>query len=206
VKDDKAFAGFINEHVAFKAAEDSRRLSLPQAPEAYKVELPGDFVAPDGVKFEFNVNDPLLAQARTMAHQSGMSQENFSKMLSLYAGAQVANAQAVTVARNAEIAKLGTTGPARVDAVTTFLKSFLGDAEGSTLASRMFTAQDVQIVEKLVAKITTQGGASFKGNGREPPPAGGRVSDEQYAKMTPAQRLDYARQFDQNQFTNGRAA
>lgn len=28
----------------------------------------------------------------------------------------------------------------------------------------------------------------------------GRVSDEQFAKMTPAQRLDYTRQFDQSQF------
>ena len=32
----------------------------------------------------------------------------------------------------------------------------------------------------------------------------GKVSDEQYKAMTPAQRLDYARQFDQKQFTNGR--
>jgi len=34
----------------------------------------------------------------------------------------------------------------------------------------------------------------------KPTPQGGRVSDEQYARMTPAQKLDYARQFDQRQF------
>jgi hypothetical protein len=33
-------------------------------------------------------------------------------------------------------------------------------------------------------------------SGQQPP----RVTDEQYAKMTPAQRLDYARSFDQSQF------
>jgi len=34
-----------------------------------------------------------------------------------------------------------------------------------------------------------------------------KVSDKQFAKMTPAQRLDYARQFPQDQFqkSNGRA-
>jgi hypothetical protein len=33
-----------------------------------------------------------------------------------------------------------------------------------------------------------------------PVPAGTKVSDEQYRAMTPAERLDYARQFDQSQF------
>lgn len=206
VKDEKAFAGWINEHVTFKAAEDSRRLSMPQNADAYKAELPSDFKPPEGVEFKFNADDPLLAQARTLAHQSGLSQENFSKLLGLYAGSQVASQQAVTVARNTEIAKLGAAGPARVDAVTTFMKSFLGEADGQLLASRMFTARDVEVVEKLVAKVTSQGGSTFKGTGREAPQSQGRVSDEQYAKMSPAQRLDYARQFDQSKFTNGRAA
>ena len=31
--------------------------------------------------------------------------------------------------------------------------------------------------------------------------ADGRVSDEAYRAMTPAQKLDYARQFDQKQFS-----
>jgi hypothetical protein len=35
-------------------------------------------------------------------------------------------------------------------------------------------------------------------------PAQGKVSDEVYRAMTPAQRLDYARQFDQKQFQNNK--
>ena len=36
-------------------------------------------------------------------------------------------------------------------------------------------------------------------------PAGqGKVSDEVYRAMTPAQRLDYARQFDQKQFQSNK--
>jgi hypothetical protein len=32
----------------------------------------------------------------------------------------------------------------------------------------------------------------------------GRVSDEAYRAMSPAQRLDYSRQFDQSQFNNNK--
>jgi hypothetical protein len=203
----KEFGDHFNSLQSRIAAEDSRKLTLPQKADDYKVELPSDFKAPEGVKFEFNANDPLLAQARTLAHELGIPQDGFSKLLSLYAGTQVATQAQVTAAKNAEVAKLGPTGPARVDALDTFFKSYLGEAEGKQLISRAFTASDVQILEKLVAKVTSQGGAAFKGTGREAPPQGGRVSDADYAKMSPAQRLDYARQFDQKQFTsNGRAA
>jgi hypothetical protein len=160
--------------------------------------LPADFTPPQGVTFEFNAADPLLAQARAVAHENGLSQEGFSKLLGLYAGTQVSSAQAVKTAHDAEIAKLGPTGPARVDAVTTVFKAVLGEKEGNQLASRLFTAADVQIAEKLVAKLTGQG--TFKGTGREPPPSPGKVTQEQYDRMTPGQRWDYSRSHDQSQF------
>jgi hypothetical protein len=195
VKD--TFAAHINELKSFRAAEDSRRLALPQKPEDFKIELPGDFKPPEGVKFEFKADDPLLAQARTMAKDMGLSQENFSKLLGLYAGSQVSSQQAIKAARDAEIGKLGTTGPARIDALTTFFKAQLGDAEGAQFLSRVFTAKDVEIAEKIVAKIS--GTRSFNANGgREPPEPKGRLSDADYSKLSPAAKLDYARQFDQS--------
>lgn len=200
VKDDKAFAGFINEAVAFRAAEDVKRLSLPQTPEAYKVELAADFKAPEGIKFEFRQNDPLLAQARTMAHTMGISQENFSKLLGLYAGAQVATQQEINTARNAEIAKLGTTGPARVTAITTWMKSILGEAEGAQLASRMFTARDIEIAEKLVTRFASQGGGSFRQTGREAD-NGSKVDDATWDRMSYGEKKSYA-----ERHTNGAAA
>jgi hypothetical protein len=204
ISDDKALAAHFNEIVARDAAEAVRRNALPQNADAYKVELPGDFKPPQGVEFKFNNDDPLLSQARTMAHEMGLKQEDFSKLLGLYAGAQVASQQQITAARNAEIAKLGTTGPARIDALTTFFSSYLSEAEGRQLMSRMFTAADVAIAEKLVGKISSQGGASFRANGREPPDAPGKVSNEVFAKMSSAERLDYARKFPQEQFqSNG---
>lgn len=178
------------------------KLSRPQTAEAYEVKLPADFKPPDGVEFKFRDGDPLLSQAKAMAHEMGISQENFSRLLGLYAGAQVADQQQITTARNAEIAKLGATGPARVTAVNTWL-----DAMGvGELKARMFTAGDVQKYEALITKFTSQGGASFRTTGREPPQPAGRVSDAEFAKMTPAARLDYTRQFDQKQFQNGSVA
>ena len=137
----------------FKAAEDSKRLTLPQTPEAYKVELPADFKAPEGVKFEFKQDDPLLAQAKSWAHKRGLSQETFQEGLALFAGAQVATQQEITNARNAEIAKLGTTGPARVTAINTWLEAMgVGGLQG-----RVLLANDVTAFESLITKFSRSG-------------------------------------------------
>lgn len=194
----KEFRALFDENAAFRAAAESKRLSLPQAADQYKAALPGDFKPPEGVSFELKADDPLMAQARAWAHKSGLTQEQFSEALGLFAGSQVASQQQVTAARNAEVAKLGATGPARVDALGTFFKAYLGEAEGKQVMSRVFTASDVAIMEKLVGKITTQGSASFNGTGREPPEQQGRLNAEQIGKLSQAERLDYSRRFDQS--------
>jgi hypothetical protein len=119
-------------------------------------------------------------------------------LLGIYAGGQVSSQQQIQTARNAEVQKLGATGPARIDALTTFFQSYLGEADGNAMMARAFTAADVQRLEKLVSKVTTQGGAQFRGNGREPPQPAGRLSDEQIRRLSPAERLDYSRQWDQS--------
>lgn len=201
--DHTAWSKDFNEHVAFKAAEDSKRLSLPQTPDAYKAELPADFKTPEGVKFEFKQDDPLLAQAKTMAHGMGISQENFSKLLGLYAGAQVGTQQEINTARNAEVAKLGAAGTSRVTAITTFFKATLGDADGAQLASRMFTAHDIEIAEKLVARFASQGGGSFSASGRQPD-VGNKIDNATWDKMTYTEKKEHAARFPQQ--VNGSGA
>jgi len=195
--DPTAFRTSYDQLAAFKASDDVRRATLPPSPTDYKAELPADFKVPDGVNFQFNANDPLLAQAQAVAHKAGLSQEQFSQLLGIYAGGQVASAQQIQTARNAEVAKLGATGPARIDALTTFFRAYLGEADGNAVMARAFTAADVQRLEKMVSKITGQGGAAFRGNGREPPQPAGLVTNEQFARMNDRDRLDYTRQFDQ---------
>jgi hypothetical protein len=200
--DPTTFRASYDELAAFKASQDVRRSTLPRSPEDYKTEFTPDFKIPDGVKYEFNANDPLLHQARSVMHdidQGKISgQQAFSKLLELYAGGQVANQQQINTARNAEIQKLGAAGPARIDALTTFFRAYLGEAAGNRRMARIWNAQDVQDAEMEVSKITSQGGVSFRGNGRVPPEQAGRLSDEQIRRLTPAQRLDYSRQWDQS--------
>jgi hypothetical protein len=197
----KAFRAAYDELAAFKAGQDVRRSTLPAKPEDYKTEFSPDFKIPDGIKYEFNANDPLLAQARSVMHdidQGKISgQQAFTKLLELYAGGQVSSQQQITTARNAEIQKLGATGPSRIDALTTFFRAYLGTDAGNRRMARIFTAQDVQDAEMEVSKITS-GGVSFRGNGREPPQREGVVSNEQYSRMNARERLDYNRQFDQS--------
>jgi hypothetical protein len=196
------FRSGYDELAAFKAGVEVKRSTLPSKADDYKAELPADFKVPDGITFAFNQNDPLLSQARSVMHdidQGRISgQEAFGKLLALYAGGQVASQQQIANGRNAEIAKLGATGPTRIDALTTFFRAYLGEAAGNRRMARVFTAQDVMDAEMEVSKITSQGGARFTGNGREPPAPAGRLTSEQIAKLTPAQRLDYNRQFDQS--------
>jgi hypothetical protein len=196
--DGPAFRASYDELAAFKASQDVRRATLPPSPNDYKAELPADFKIPDGVTFQFKTDDPLLAQAQAVAHEAGLSQQQFSKLLSIYAGGQVSSQQQINTARNAEIQKLGAAGPSRIDALTTFFRSYLGDQAGGRRMARIFTAQDVQDAEMEVSKITSQGGAPYRGNGREPPTQAGRLSEEQIRRLTPAQRLDYSRQWDQS--------
>lgn len=193
---DKEFGDHLNAQIARIAADDSRKLSLPATPEAYQIALPADFKAPDGIDFKFNDADPLLAQAKTLAHQLGIPQEGFSKLLGLYAGSQVQSEQQVQTARNAEMAKLGPTATARVDAIGTFMQAMLGEAEGKQVVSRIFTASDVTIMEKLVAKFASQGTAGFSQQHRDHSPAG-KLTPEQYDKLSYSAQKEYAAKFPQ---------
>ncbi len=190
----KEFSEHLNAQTARIAADESRRLALPQTPEAYKIALPADFKAPEGIDFKFDDTDPLLAQARSVMHdidQGKLSgQDAFSKLLGLYAGAQVNTEAQVQAARTAEVGKLGPTGSARVGAVTTFFKAMLGDAEGAQFASRMFTASDVQIAEKLVAKFASQGTANFSQQHRDH--SVGKVDQATYDAMSYGEKKEYA--------------
>jgi len=196
--DGAALRASYDELAAFRAADTVRRSTLPPSPNDYKAELPPDFKVPDGITFAFKSDDPLLAQAQAVAHKAGLNQEQFSQLLGIYAGGQVSSQQQIATARNAEVQKLGATGPARIDALTTFFRAYLGDADGNAMMARAFTAADVQRLEKLVSKVTGQGGAPFRGSGREAPQPNGRATPEQIARMSAAERLDYSRQFDQS--------
>lgn len=188
------FAAHYNEMAARVAADDVVKASRPGNPEAYKIDLPTDFQVPAGVEFKFNEGDPILSQARTMAHEMGIGQEDFSKLLGLYAAAQVTTASSAETARQAEVAKIGPNATARIDAIERYYNAVLGPGEGKAITARLWTAADVARQEKLIAR-STGNTSSFSTGTREPPPAAGRKSDAEIAKMSAGERLDYARSF-----------
>jgi hypothetical protein len=81
---------------------------------------------------------------------------------------------AINTARTAEIAKLGPTAPARVDAVINWLTGMDGSADkgdAKALAGMLVTARHVEAFERIINKVTSQGTASFSQSHRVAPDA-----------------------------------
>lgn len=195
----------FDELAAFKAADDSRRLTLPQSDDAYKLDLPASFKPPEGVEFKIDPNNPLWAQGRAWARKHGLSQEAFSEAIALVAGDRIGTEATIKKAFDGEIAKLGTAGPQRVDAVTQWITAMGGDKHGAALAKVLKmapVASTIEAFETLMQKFQSQGAGSFTATGRQPD-QNQRVSDADYEKMTYTERKEYAARFQQ---VNGAAA
>ncbi len=148
-----------------------KALSRPQKAEDYKLELPADFKMPAGVEFKLDAANPALGQLRDVAHKHGLTQDAVNEIIGVYAGNEVGNQAAITTAKNAEIAKLGPTAPARVDAVTQWMAGMdaspdKGDAKA--LAGMLVTARHVEAFERIITRLTTQGSAAFSQSHRVP--------------------------------------
>ncbi|MDB5937592.1 MAG: hypothetical protein JWQ01_4936 [Massilia sp.] len=181
----------LNDLKASAAVEASRKATLPTDAAGYKIELPADFTPPEGVTFEFNADDPLLARARDLAHAKGIDQETFSQMLGLYAGAQIQDQTVIAASKNAEIAKLGVNGPARVDAVTNWLTAVGGD-DAATLIKVMDyapVAGTVVAFENLMRKFSSQGAGGFSQAHRDAP--NNKLTEEEYSALSYAEKREY---------------
>lgn len=185
------------------AADEVRRNALPKAAADVKLELPKEFKLPEGMQWEWKTDAPEFGKFRDIAVKRGLDQDTITELMGVYAETRVGSEAEYKSAQAAELAKLGANATARVTALDTFFTGLLGAEDAKHVRAGMYSAGIVTALEKLVSKFASQGAASFSQSGREPAGTPGRVSEEAYAKMTPAERWDYARQFDQKQFTNG---
>jgi hypothetical protein len=127
--------------------------------------LPADFKAPAGVEFKLDNTNPALGQLKAVAHKHGLTQDAVNELIGVYAGNEVATEATIAAARAEQVTKLGPSGPARVDAVTRFLK-----ASGlEPLISGVTTAQQIEAWESHITKLTTQGAAQFSQSHRAAP-------------------------------------
>lgn len=166
---------------------DARELTLPKDANGYELKVPENFKLPAGVsKFEFNKDDPFLAQARQLAHRDKISQASFSEILGLYAGERIAEMTKINAARTAEIAKLGSLAPQRIDAVKTWAHGTLGSELGGAIEQMLVTSKHVEAFEKIIDKFSRQGGAPFSQGHREQEQPAGKIPG--YENMTFEQR------------------
>jgi hypothetical protein len=175
-------AGLMERH----ALEESRKLTMPAEPSGYALELPKDFVTPQGIEFQFFENDPAVALAREFAHKNGFSQEQFSAMSAIYATTRIQEITALNNAVKVEIGKLGAAGTARVTAVQGWLNAVVGPELGAAMNKAMFSAAVVQGFEKLMRHVTSQGGGTFQPGREAPKSNNGDIPN--YATMTFEQR------------------
>ena len=158
-----------------QGAEDARKLTLPTSAEGYELKVPADFKPPGDVKFEFNKDDPVLANARKLALARGMDQGTFSDFLGVYAAERISEATKINTARNAEIAKLGTMAPQRIDAVKTWAHGTLGSELGGAIEQMLVTSKHVEAFEKIINQFSRQGGTQFSQAHREGEPPAGKI-------------------------------
>jgi hypothetical protein len=189
-------AADVRELLALKADRALRQTQIPAGPEGYAPTLPQNLKLPEGVTVAIDNKDPAFADLTRVAHRAGLSQSDFSDLIGVYAAKQAAEANQLQTAIRAEIAKLGPNGSQRIGAITTWLRSAVGsDDLAKALSQMMVTAKHVEALEKLADKFMSGGAASFSQSHREPGPGNGKVSDEEYAKMSAAQKWAYARSF-----------
>jgi hypothetical protein len=183
-----------------KAERESRRANVPADPSKYELTLPKEFVVPQGIEFKFADADPILGpiinEARAFAHEAGLDQAQFSKMMSLYAASKSHELSVLNTAREAEVAKLGVNATTRVNAIQVWLRGMVGDECARPMMSTLVTEKQVRGFERLMQAHSTQGTTIFKNSGRVPESTG--VDDATYAGWTFSQKQNYARTGDPN--------
>lgn len=183
----------FDELSAYKAEQSIKAQSVPQSADEYALALPEDFENPLGGEITFDDQSPFMAQARDAAHEMGLSQEGFSKLLAIYTAAQIHEHQKFGKMREEQVKLLGANGPARVDAITTWLKS----NGANEIAVQWWTAKAIGQFEKLITKFTSQGAGGFSQSGRDHQ-AAPKITDEDYEKMSFAEKREYANKHKQN--------
>jgi hypothetical protein len=192
----------IQQIMTESAAREARKATVPATAADYRLDLPSDFVMPEGQSWQWQTDHPVLGpiigQAKELALSLGMDQAAFSKMMGLYTASQVHEQQLISKAAAAEAAKLGANVTARVTAVTQFIRGAIGDDKiAGAITRQLLTADQIVGWERIISKASTQGHASFVQHGRVPenPNRGplSSMSDEQYNSMSASERFRLSR-------------
>lgn len=166
----KEFGEHLAALTALKAEHDARLAARPEKPDGYKVELPKDFKPPEGMSLLPDEKDVRLPLLRNLAHELGLSQDQFAKFVAIDAQRAIEESNLFKQAHEAEQKKLGANATARITGVKTWLTGMIGADRAGKLMERFVLADDIAAVEDIVRAFSTQGGAGYQGNGRDTAP------------------------------------
>jgi hypothetical protein len=164
--------------------------------DQYRIEHSKSFVAPE-FSYRLDPSGPLATAARDFAAKHGLSQEQFSELVDLHVAGHAKEAEMYKQAAAAEIGKLGVNGVARVRSVQNWLNAMLGPDAGREMSVMLVNAGIITGFEKLVSKYSAKGVGPYA---QRATPSDGRVDEQTFDSMSAADRLNYARRFDQSQF------
>lgn len=181
----------IDELAAFKAGEDSKRAAAPEKPDAYELKLPEGLDFGEGVTFELDQNDPMFGFGRQVAHDLGLDQAGFEKLVGSYAQMQVAQSKADQAVFAQQMEQLGPKGADRQKAVETWVNAKLGPDAAVLFGGITKFKSGVETLEKVMRLASGGGGPGFTQGGRDVGKAA--PSEEEYAAMSPAEKLVSAR-------------
>lgn len=132
-----------------EAWEAERIAGRPEAPDAYK--LPED----ERFDAEALAASPVVGLWRKAAHEAGLPQDAFEKVLTEYADAEIARMEQQTAA---ELAALGENGKARTEAVGLWARRVFGETPKlDAIAQVTTTAAGVEAVEHLMKLLNDAG-------------------------------------------------
>jgi hypothetical protein len=177
---------------AAKAEADERAKAVPEKLEDYKVELPEGMTLPAGMKMEILENHPALPKAREFAKKHGLSKDGFKELVALQGEAEIAEYNQLKAKADEQKALLGENANARVQALVTKATAKLGPELAKAILPMMFTAKQVEAMEKLVAEPASP---SLNNNGRERevPPT---ISRDDFAKLPGSKQIEVGREID----------
>lgn len=181
--------------VAFRAERLSAEAARPETEEGYEVALPESFKLPDHIKLAdgqqiVDPADPRIAGLRKLAHEKGWSQQDFADVLAFGVNMDIAGSDRHVENLKAEMSKLGGRAKQRVDAVTDWLGAKLGKRAGG-LIGKLTTAEDIAAFETIIS-LNRGSVPGSPGAGRDTGKQ--ELSDEEYEKMSPSAKINYARQ------------
>lgn len=145
----------------FKTEADTRAAALPKTAADYKIELPKDFKIPEGLKFQVDEKNPLVASARGFADKYRLPQEAMSDLIGMWSNILLDGRKAEQTEADATKQALGAKADERVAAAQTWATGLLGKDKAGVIAPLLRTKDGVEAVETIIAKMA---GVQMRGN------------------------------------------